>query len=328
MQDFFCFSVLVAESVVILWLKLFGMELKQVVSNIFREVTPLSSQGKVADYIPALAKVSPRHLAISLNTISGENLSIGDALTPFSIQSISKVFGFTLAYKKLSGDIWKRLGKEPSGNAFNSLVQLEYEKGIPRNPFINAGALVVSDILLSLYSNPQQVLLEFVRKISNEPSISYNEEVAKSEKETGNRNAALAYLMKSFGNINNSVEDVLDFYFMQCSIEMSSKCLAKSFLFLANHGIVPATNEQVLTVSQAKRISALMLTSGLYNESGDFAYRVGMPAKSGVGGGIVAIIPNKLSICVWSPPLNEFGNSLAGIEALERFTSYTGMSIF
>lgn len=304
------------------------MDLNKVVNDIFQEVAPLASKGKVANYIPALANISPNLLSISVHTVNGDSHSVGDSCIPFSIQSISKVFGFTLAYKMLGGDIWKRLGKEPSGNAFNSLVQLEYEKGIPRNPFINAGALVISDMLLSLYPNPQQALLDFVRRIADEPSISYNIEVAKSEKATGYRNAALAYFMKSFGNIHNPVDDVLDFYFLQCSLEMSTDCLSKSFLYLANHGVVPYTNEQILTMSQAKRISALMITSGLYNESGDFAYRVGMPAKSGVGGGIVAIIPKKLSVCVWSPPLNEYGNSLAGIEALERFTSYTGESVF
>lgn len=304
------------------------MKIGETIERIYNEVKPLSSNGKVASYIPQLSVVAPEKLSISVSCINGDQHSIGDSTIPFSIQSISKVFGFTLAYKVLGGELWKRLGKEPSGNSFNSLVQLEYEKGIPRNPFINAGALVISDIILSHYSSPHDSLIDFVRKISNDPTVCYNPEVALSEKATGHRNAALAYLMKSFNNIQNSVEDVLDFYFLQCSLEMSSNCLSKSFLYLANHGIVPSTSEQILTLSQSKRINALMLTSGLYNESGDFAYRVGMPAKSGVGGGIVAIIPNKLSVCVWSPPLNEFGNSLVGIEALERFTSYTGVSIF
>jgi glutaminase len=282
----------------------------------------------VADYIPELGIVSPQLMGISIHTIEGDSFSVGDSNVPFSIQSISKVFGLTLAYKVLGGDIWQRLGKEPSGNAFNSLVQLEYEHGIPRNPFVNAGALVVSDIILSLYENPHETLLDFVRKISGDSSVKYNPIVAQSEKATGYRNAALAYFMKSFNNIHNSVDDVLDFYFLQCSLEMTCCNLAKSFLYLANHGILPSSGEQILTISQSKRLSALMITSGLYNESGDFAYRVGMPAKSGVGGGIVATIPKKFSICTWSPPLNEYGNSLAGIEALELFTSYTGESIF
>jgi glutaminase len=304
------------------------MDIQQVIDQIYSEVKPLYVKGKVADYIPELKAVSPEYFGISVQTIEGNTFSVGQSSKPFSIQSISKVFGLTLAYKILGPDIWKRIGKEPSGNAFNSLVQLEYEQGIPRNPFVNAGALVVSDLILSLYSNPQDTLIEFVRKISGDCNVSYNQAVAQSEKSTGYRNAALAYFMKSYGNIENTVEDVLDFYFLQCSLEMTSSCLAKSFLYLANHGVVPASGEQVLTVSQAKRLSALMITSGLYNESGDFAYRVGMPAKSGVGGGIVAIIPKKLSVCTWSPPLNEFGNSLVGIEAMEKFTSYLGESIF
>jgi glutaminase len=304
------------------------MDIQLVIDQIFSEVKPLYVRGKVANYIPELETVSPEQFAISVHTIDGNSFSVGDSRIPFSIQSISKVFGLTLAYKILGPEIWMRIGKEPSGNAFNSLVQLEYEQGIPRNPFVNAGALVVSDLMLSLYSNPDEALLEFVRKISGDCNISYNHSVAQSEKSTGYRNAALAYFMKSYGNIKNSVNDVLDLYFLQCSLEMTSNCLAKSFLYLANHGIVPNSGEQILTVSQSKRLSALMITSGLYNESGDFAYRVGMPAKSGVGGGIVAIIPKKIAICTWSPPLNEFGNSLVGIEALERFTSYTGESIF
>ena len=304
------------------------MDINQLIQRIYLEVSPFASQGNVTSYIPELAHVSPEQLGISIHGIDGTCYAVGDSRKFFSVQSISKVFSYTLAFKVLGESIWERLGKEPSGNSFNSLVQLEYEQGIPRNPFINAGAIVIADIILSHYPNPRKALLDFVREITQDSSIDYNERVANSEKATGFRNSALAYLMKSFGNIHNRVEDVLDFYFLQCSLEMSCESLSKSFLYLANHGVVPGTGDRVLTVSQSKRISALMLTSGLYNESGDFAYRVGLPAKSGVGGGIVAIIPQKLSICVWSPPLNKYGNSLAGMEALERFTTYSGDSIF
>lgn len=304
------------------------MDYHQILKKIYLEVSPFASQGKVAKYIPELAHIPSDRLGISIHSIDGTCHAVGDSRMPFSIQSISKVFSYTLAFKALGESIWERLGKEPSGNSFNSLVQLEYEQGIPRNPFINAGAIVIADIILSHYPNPRETLLNFVREITQDSSINYNEKVADSEKMTGFRNSALAFLMKSFGNIHNTVEDVLDFYFLQCSLEMSCESLSKSFLYLANHGTVPETGEQILTVSQSKRISALMLTAGLYNESGDFAYRVGLPAKSGVGGGIVALIPQKMSICVWSPPLNKFGNSLAGIEALERLTTYSGDSIF
>jgi glutaminase len=299
-----------------------------ILQNIRQAVQPLFGQGKVADYIPMLRDVDPRKFGIALVTLDGEEHVIGDADEKFSIQSISKVFPLTMAFAKTGDALWKRVGMEPSGNPFNSLVQLEYEKGIPRNPFINAGALVVTDVLLSLFPNPKSSLLDFVRKISGIDDIYYDYDVARSERETGFTNAALVNYLKSFRNIENHVDDVLDIYFHQCSISMSCRELAKSFLFLANHGVIPRIDKRVLTVSQAKRINAIMLTCGFYDQAGEFAFRVGMPGKSGVGGGIVAVIPNELAIAVWSPELNEYGNSLAGVEALELFTTMTGKSIF
>ena len=304
------------------------MDLQEIIKRIYREVMPLTAEGKVAEYIPALAGVNREQLGISVHDIHGKEYHVGHSHIPFSIQSISKVFSFTLAYKAIGEGVWKRLGKEPSGTAFNSLVQLEYEHGIPRNPFINAGALVVADIILSNYRYPWRNFLDFVRKISNDEGINYSEEVASSEKESGHRNAALAHFMYSYGNIVNPVEDVLDFYFKQCALEMCVQSLSRAFLFLTNHGVLPHSGEQLLTISQAKRLNALMLMAGLYNESGDFAYRVGLPGKSGIGGGIAAVFPRHFSICVWSPAINKFGNSIAGIEALHRFTSYTQMSVF
>jgi len=304
------------------------MDLQAIVDQIYTNCKPLILKGKVADYIPELAKVSPEKLGISVDTLDGKHIEAGDCNQPFSIQSISKVFSFTLAFKAQGNAIWDRVGKEPSGNAFNSLVQLEYEHGIPRNPFINAGALVIVDIILSSYTYPYRTLLDFVREISGNPLIRYSEKVARSEKEHGHRNAALAHFMKSYLNIENSVEDILDFYFRQCALEMSCNDLSKSFLFLANQGAIPYNGNRIITASQAKRTNALMLTTGMYNESGDFAFRVGIPGKSGVGGGIAAIIPQHLSIAVWGPALNPFGNSLAGIEILEQFTTKTGLSVF
>jgi len=304
------------------------MDFQEIINQIYDEVKPLTVYGKVADYIPALKQVSPDNLGISIQTLDKKSYCIGQYDIPFSIQSISKVFGLTLAYRKLGSKLWERMGKEPSGTFFNSLVQLEHEQGIPRNPFINAGALVVSDIILSHCNDPYNELISFVKEVCNDPNVNYNQTVAASEKETGDRNFALAYFMKSYGNIKNPVEDVLNFYFMQCSIEMDCKNLARSFLYLVNHGTNPYNSKIILNASQTKRISALMITSGMYNEAGDFAYRVGLPGKSGIGGGIVAFIPQKLSIAVWSPALNKSGNSLAGIEVLERFTTYTGDSVF
>ena len=225
-------------------------------------------------------------------------------------------------------DIWKRVGREPSGSKFNSLVQLEHEHGIPRNPFINAGAHVITDIVFSKNEHPKQAILDFVRKISANESIDFDYEVAKSERETGNRNLAMGYFMKSFGNIHNKVRDVLDVYFHQCSIAMSCIDLSKSFLYLANNGIMPTTGEAIISRKDSDRANALMLTCGMYDSVGDFAYRVGLPSKSGVGGGIVSIVPGEMSIAVWSPGLSESGNSLVGTKALELFVEYTGKTIF
>ncbi|HCT50997.1 MAG TPA: glutaminase A, partial [Balneola sp.] len=228
----------------------------------------------------------------------------------------------------LGEKLWKRVGVEPSGNPFNSLVQLEYESGIPRNPLINAGALVVSDVLVSNLKNPKHDFLRFVQKLAGNSTISYNEKVAESEKDTGYRNVALASLMKSFGNIENLVEEVLDFYFYMCSIEMSCKELSQTFLLYANHGKHFVSKERILNASQSKRLSAILLTCGFYDQAGEFTFKVGLPGKSGVGGGIAAVFPEHYSVAVWSPKLNKAGNSVLGMEVLERLTTKTGLSIF
>jgi glutaminase len=299
-----------------------------ILQEIREEVLPLVGRGKVAAYIPALQNIDSRKFGMALVTLNGEAFVIGDADERFSIQSISKVFTLTLAFAKLGEDLWKRVGLEPSGNPFNSLLQLEYEKGIPRNPFINAGAMVITDVLISNFDHPKAAILDFVRQLSGIDDVYYDYDIARSERETGFVNAALANYLKSLSNIENNVETVLDVYCHQCAIKMSCRELAQSFLFLANHGIIPSGNTRILTTSQAKRLNAIMLTCGFYDQAGEFAFRVGMPGKSGVGGGIVAVIPGELAIAVWSPELNEHGNSLAGIKALELFTTKTGRSIF
>ena len=284
--------------------------------------------GKVADYIPPLAKVSADKYAISVCTVDGQKFNIGDYTEKFSIQSISKVLTLSMLAPMVGDEIWQCVGKEPSGSPFNSLVQLEYEKGIPRNPFINAGALVITDKLLERVPDFGDELLKYVRALAGADDICYNDEVSQSEYVTGERNKALAHLMKSFGNFRGKVSKVFRAYCNQCSIEMSTQQLAQAFLFLANNGVNPLNGEEVVCYRDAKRINALMLTCGFYDESGDFAYRVGMPGKSGVGGGIVAVIPGKLSIAVWSPELNRFGNSCRGISTLADFTTELGISVF
>lgn len=302
--------------------------MEKIIKAIFENYSSYVGKGKVADYIPALAKVSPDKYAISVCTVDGCKFNIGDYTEKFSIQSISKVLTFSMLAPMVGEELWQSVGKEPSGSPFNSLVQLEYEKGIPRNPFINAGALVITDKLLELVPDLNERLLEYVRTLAGSGDIGYNKEVAGSEYATGERNKALAHLMKSFGNFHGKVSHVFRTYCNQCSIEMNTAQLAQSFVFLANRGVNPLNGETVVSYRDTKRINSLMLTCGLYDESGDFAYRVGMPGKSGVGGGIVAVIPGKLSIAVWSPELNRYGNSYRGIATLADFTTELGISVF
>lgn len=304
------------------------MNIQKILNQIEKQVSGLYGEGKIATYIPELANIDPNQFSMSICFLDGKEYSIGNFNKKFSIQSISKVYLLTLAIKILKDKVWTRVGKEPSGNAFNSLAQLENENGIPRNPFINAGALVTTDAVMEVAKDPYGEILDFVKSTCNNNSISYNLEVANSEFETSHRNTALAFYMKSFNNINSDPMELIDVYCHHCSIEMTTLDLARSFLFLANNGINPNDNSQIVTASEAKRINSIMLTCGLYDNVGDFAYRVGLPAKSGVGGGIVAVMPGKFSVSVWSPELNPQGNSVLGSKALELLTNETSFSIF
>jgi len=307
------------------------MNYQKILDEIYKKIKPELKKGKVADYIPALASVKKEQFAFSIFCKDGSSYHVGEYDKKFSIQSISKVFSFLLALKFYGKKLYSRVGVEPSGNPFNSLVQLEYENGIPRNPFINAGAIVITDILIEHFKDEDKALweiLEYVRLIANNKQIDFNPQIAKSELMHGHRNLALANLMKSFNNINNEVFEVVKTYFKQCAIEMSTKELARAMHHLAFSGKDLITNKEILTKSQAKRVNALMLTCGHYDASGEFAYHIGLPAKSGVGGGIVAVVPNKMSLAVWAPGLNKYGNSHAGTIALEMFVNKTGLGIF
>ncbi len=296
--------------------------------EIYQELQSTEDEGHVADYIPELAHVDPDQFGVFLTTVSGEKHSFGDAEKRFSIQSIAKVFSFVLAYSRVKSNIWERMDLEPAGTPFNSLVQLEYDKGIPRNPFVNAGAIVVCDILVSELDSPKEDILSFLHELSPHLSINFNPRVAQSEKETGFRNYALINLMKSFNNIHNDIDKVMDLYFHLCSIEMSCRELSEAFLFLANNGVIPYSGKRILSPSRTKRTNALMQTCGFYDEAGQFTFKVGLPGKSGVGGGIVAVHPEQYSIAVWSPRLNKKGNSHKGMLFLEEFTTKTKLSIF
>lgn len=304
------------------------MNYQNILENIYQEVQPLRNEGKQADYIPALAKVNPDQIGICLTTLDKEEFSVGQADVRFSIQSISKVFSFAVALCLEGDNLWNRMGKEPSGNAFNSLVQLELEHGIPRNPFINAGAIVVADILLSHLNNPEEDFIDFVRCIAGSETINYNFSVARSERSCGYLNAAITNLLKYHHNINNDIEQVLQFYLLMCSIEMNCKELSQAFLSFADHTKEFNYKNIHLTASQVKRINAIMQTCGFYDESGEFSYLVGLPGKSGVGGGIAAVYPQRYAVTVWSPRLNEKGNSVIGMKLLELLTTETKESIF
>ncbi|SKD05619.1 L-glutaminase [Burkholderia sp. CF099] len=304
------------------------MDYSRILEQIHADLQPWLDKGRVADYIPELAKVPVNSFGMAVITTAGEVFRVGQADTRFSIQSISKLFACTMAFRLLGDALWQRVGREPSGTAFNSLVQLEAEHGKPRNPFINAGALVVTDVLCRRFVKAETALVEFMRRVTGESNIDYDLRVAQSELLHAHRNRAMAHFMASFGNIEMPAEAVVDAYCRQCAISMSCVELAKAALFLSNGGVVPSTGERILDASSAKRLSALMLTCGTYDAAGDFVYRVGLPAKSGVGGGIVALLPGEMAVCVWSPGLDSNGNSLAGVLALEWLTTYTGRSIF
>jgi glutaminase len=303
------------------------MDVQGLLDEIHESLRPMIGQGDVADYIPRLAGVHPAHFGMAVIMPDGEAFGTGHWEVPFSIQSISKLFTLTMAYAADGDQLWQRVSREPSGDPFNSLAQLELQNGIPRNPFINSGAIVVADRLLTLRDGAGTGLLDFLRVESGNTAIAANPEIAASEAEHGYRNAAIANLLASFGNLENPVSDVLQEYFWQCSIEASCRDLATAGGLLTRGG-VRADGTRMLTTSEAKRINAIMLTSGTYDAAGEFAYRVGLPAKSGVGGGILAVVPGRCTICVWSPGLDAKGNSLVGTAALDEFTTRTGWSIF
>lgn len=302
-------------------------DIQTILDTIYSDVISNSDKGIVASYIPELAHIDKNNFGIHLKTLEGKQYSVGNYNTKFSIQSISKVLALSKAMSLIGESIWKRIGVEPSGHPFNQLALLEIENGIPRNPLINSGAILIADVLVSSLKNPKADFLNYVRDLAGDESINFNETVAHSEKLTGFKNYAAANLLKSFNNLQNPVDVVLDFYFHQCSIEMTCSQLTNAFFFLSNRGHC-LLNKSRLTKTQAKRINAIMLTCGFYDEAGEFAFEIGLPGKSGVGGGIVALLPDEYVITTWAPGLNKKGNSQLGMLALKQFTSQSKLSIF
>lgn len=304
------------------------MDYLEVVRRIVEEMRVEVPQGSVATYIPELARVDPNQFGIALRTVDGEHFAMGESEVRFSTQSVAKVFSLSLALSKAPEEVWDRIGVEPSGDPFNSLGLLEVEGGRPRNPLVNSGAIVVSDILLSVCDDPLEELLAFVRSVAGSDDIHVDQDVAASELATGHRNRAHAHFMRSFGNIEHDVEQVIEIYVQICSIAMTCSELARAFAFLADEGrSLPNTGFR-LDPQNIRRLNALMLTCGFYDEAGEFAFSVGLPGKSGVGGGIAAVCPDRYSVATWSPRLTKGGNSYLGTRALAQLTTLTDSSIF
>ncbi|HEY0626992.1 MAG TPA: glutaminase [Allosphingosinicella sp.] len=306
------------------------MDYQAIVDEALSAAETYRGHGDVASHIPALATVNPKKLGLALVLRDGTTYCAGDADEAFSIQSISTVFTLSLALQHVGGALWNHVGREASGSPLNSLVQLESDKGKPRNPFMNAGAMVVCDQLIGSddAETAMQELLDFLRERAGEDGIMVDERVAMSESKAGALNRSLAHYVSSFGNLRNPVDEVVSVYFRQCSIAMSCRQLATAALYLACDGTDCRTGTPVLGPERTRRILALMLTCGHYDNSGDFAFRIGLPGKSGSGGGILAVIPGVGAACVWSPGLNAARTSLAGAVALERLVQRTGWSVF
>jgi glutaminase len=306
------------------------VKLQSVLDAIATRYAGEAERGDVADYIPELAEVSLNHFGIAVAPLQGAPLLAGDAEMPFSIQSISKVFGLTVALERVGATLWRRVGREPSGDPFNSIVQLETERGKPRNPFINPGAIIVSDVILGSASegDPEEPVLDLCRALAEDPSIAVDEAVFQSEVVSGHRNRALAYFMQAEGNLEGDVTEVVKSYFRQCSIAMSCRQLAMAGRFLAAGGQGAAADHAAVTPERARRINALMMTCGCYDASGEVAFRIGLPCKSGVGGGILAIAPGIAAIAAWCPGLDDKGNSRLALEAIEELSREMGWSVF
>jgi len=304
------------------------LDLDDILGTINEEVRERFGEGEVADYIPALADVAKDQFGMALALLDGSVHEVGDSRERFSIQSISKVHTLTLALDAVGDELWTRVDREPSGDPFNSLIQLELEHGIPRNPFMNAGALVCADVILSTHDDAEATLLEFMRARSGDPDVGSDAGLARSERESGHRNVAMAHFIRSFDNLNNDPQAVLDFYYLQCSLDMHCVDLARSVQYLADDGHCATSDKQVTSAEDATRINAMMMTAGTYDAAGDFAFYVGLPAKSGVSGGIVAVVPHVMGLCVWYPGLDEKGNSRLGRYALHRFSRMTDLAVF
>ncbi len=302
--------------------------LTQILHDVAASAAARKDRGSVASYIPELASVPASRFGCVIADCHGVAASIGDDAIPFSLQSLTKVFAIVLSLNIGGHEIWQRVGKEPSGTPFNFLAQLEAEAGVPRNPFINAGALVVTDYLMG--KGPRDaasMVRDYLRICAGSNAIAINDDVARSELASAHKNRAIANLLYLHGVITNDPEAVLACYCRQCAISANLRDVTAAFLPFALGGYAPAAAETVMSRMTARRVNALMMTCGLYDAVGSFAFRVGLPAKSGVGGGVLAVVPGKAAIGTWSPGLDRFGNSLIGVYAMEEIVRMLDFSL-
>jgi glutaminase len=300
-------------------------QVRKTAPSIYREAVETAK----AEDRPAPRKRDFERFGIAVVTREAELAAAGNAGVTFPIQSISKVFALEIALEAMGEKLWERMGREPSGDSFNSIIDLERDKGIPRNPLINAGALVVCDILVGLGGDTDQNrhVVRHIARMLDGQALDLDPEVMKSDRMGGNLNRSLMFMAKHHGNLKHSVEEVMDAYIHQCAIKLDCRGLAKAGRFLMDDGIA-GENGCAAAARRARRVLSIMMTCGLYDGAGEFAYRVGLPAKSGVGGGILAIAPERASIAVWSPALDPMGNSWLGTMGLELLAERTDWSVF
>ena len=302
-------------------------EVRRVIEEAYLNGRESASAGTVADYIPELAKASADEFGLCVRSAAGETVAFGETDKRFSIQSISKVINLAAALK-FQGfrETFSHVMLEPSGDAFNSILKLDTVSNLPFNPMINAGAIQVMSMLSNFMDFDE--LLGFARAFCMDDDIVLNEAVYRSEAETGDRNRAIAYLLKSKGVLRGDPDRTLDLYFRMCSLNVNAKSLANMGLLLANRGQNPFSGKHILHPGYVRTLKSLMLSCGMYDESGEYGVLVGLPSKSGVGGGIVSVVSDRWGIGTYGPALNEKGNSLGGIAALQHMSHLLRLSIF
>ncbi|RJS61472.1 glutaminase A [Bacillus sp. PK3_68] len=300
-------------------------------NGLVMEAKKYTAQGKVADYIPALKKENPNDLSAAIFHPDGRCISAGDVDQKITLQSISKVLTLALALMDCGEErVFEKVGYEPTGDPFNSIVKLElYNPSKPLNPMINAGALAVTSMIKGPSIEARLArILSFVQKLTGDQEMSYSKEVAQSEFDTADLNRALCYFMREHQIIEEEVEGLLELYTKQCAIEMTCLDLARIGLIFAMNGVDPLTKEQLIPKDIVRICKTFMVTCGMYNAAGEFAVRIGIPAKSGVSGGIMGAVPNRFGIGIFGPALDEKGNSIAGLKLLEMLSEQYSLSIF